>query len=210
MSRYPDLVSCGIRFIHLSFHVGGGLEAIDAFWEQRGHDRSRERLLFAGYSRKGRPHTAYVRWARSHEGCCDVSIGLEDRRPASVWPHRPAKAYRLREIDFDEFIRFVRNLDVPWGGIRAHFAYPWEKDSIMPFKAGAPLELTSFSYDILDEEGQVVMHVKHKKRRAKDWLTIVEPARRFPFPEGDNFFDQPHATACSLAQSLDLKEERPS
>lgn len=185
--------------MHFSFHVGGGLESIDAFWEERGLDRSRERLLFASYSRQGQRHTAYLQWARSHEGCSDVFLGVEARKPSKVWPYRPLKAYKLRDRDFRDFIRFVRELDVPFG-IRARYAYPWDKEmGSVPRPPHARLK--SISFDILDEEQHPAVNLTYE-RQETGWIAIVEPVERFPFPEDKNFFLQPYELGCLLAKTI--------
>lgn len=179
------------------FHVAGGLEDIDAFWETRGLDRSRERLLFSGYSRQGRPHTIFLQWSRSHEECSDVYVGIDARRPAAVWPGRKAKDYRLREDDFRAFIEMVRQMTVPWG-IRARYAYPWEGKGLASALRRPHVRLTSISFDVLDEKQDPAVSVTYEDG-GDNWLAIVEPAMRFPFPETDNFFLLPYQMGCSLA-----------
>ena|GEM_PF-3676109 len=195
MRSYPDLVSCGIRAMHFNFHVSGGLEEIDAFWEERGLDRSKERLLFAGYSRNGHPHTVYLNWARSHDECCDVYLGIEARRPSRVWPGRVLKAHRLRESDLREFLKFIRQKDVPWG-IHARYIYPSPGPAI-PARPPSNTRLRSLSFEVLEEERTAA--ILTFGRQGEQWFMIVEPTTRFPFPKGNNFFREPFETGCALS-----------
>jgi len=200
MASYPDLTACGIRYMHFSFHAAGGLEEIDAFWEKRGLNRSRERLLFTGYSRQGRRHTAYLQWARSHDGCSDVYLGLDARKPSLVWPHRPQKLYQLRNRDFRDFITLIRELDVSLG-IRARYAYPWGKDmESVPRPPRA--RIRSISFDILDDEKNPAVNLTYERQDEGGWIAVVEPIDRFPFPEDKNFFLQPYELGCSLAKAI--------
>jgi hypothetical protein len=200
MSSYPDLAACGMSHVQLYFHVAGGLEVIDAFWERHGLDPTRERLLFSGYSRQGRPHTIFLQWSRSHEGCSDVYVGIDARRPSAVWPGRRAKDYRLREVDFHAFIEMIRQMPVPWG-IRARYAYPWGGRGLASALRRPHVRLTSISFDVLDEKQSPALSVTYEEGD-DTWLTIVEPAVRFPFPEADNFFLLPYQTGCSLAEVI--------
>jgi hypothetical protein len=199
MRAYPDLLACGITAMRFSFHVSGALKEIDSFWAARGLDRSRERLLFAGYSRGGQPHTVYLRWERSHEGCSDVYLGLDARPPSQVWPNRSTKAYRLRIMDLRDFIKKIRAMEVPYG-VRARYTYPMVKD-VEPILRLPHTRPTSISFDLLDEKQRSVMNVTYKRRYGR-WVAIVEPLRGFPFPEGDNFFQLPYEMGCSLGKSI--------
>lgn len=202
MPLYPDLSACGIKFMHLSFHVSGGLERIDTFWEERGLDRSKERLLFAGYTRGKKPHTVYVKWARSHEGCSDVSIGLEARPPSHVFPRRPRGSHRLRETDLRDFIDLVRGLGIAYGGMRVHYGYPWRKSLESMLRLPRRLRPRRLTLDVLlDDTKPPVLSATYEKR-GDDHLLIIEPAGRLPFPEDANIFAQPYQTACLLAESL--------
>ncbi|HEX4966191.1 MAG TPA: hypothetical protein VF173_35610 [Thermoanaerobaculia bacterium] len=201
MTSYPDLTACNISSMEFSFHVSAGLEQIDAFWEDRGLDRSRERLLFAGYTRQGNPHTAYLQWARSHEGCSDVYLGLDARAPSTVWPGRPSKSYKLREHDFRAFVAMVRKLNVHLG-IRARYAY--SSDALGKALGSIPhlapsIRITSVTFEVLDGAGNPAANVAHE-RRNDQWLVIVEPIARFPFPESEEFFSTPYETGCILAR----------
>ena len=188
------------------FHVSGGLEDIDAFWEARGLDRSKERFLFAGYSRKQQPHTIYLQWMRSHDECCDVLLGIEARPPAQVWRRRPVgKEHRLKEKDFREFIEFARDQEVPWG-IKARYAYPWSKSFAAGPRLPAKARVKSLSIEILEEKDRVALTLT-LERSGATWRAIVEPTARFPFPKGKDFFTQPFETRCSLAQSLAPESE---
>lgn len=188
MSKYPDLASSGIRAMQFSFHVTRGLEAIEAFWEERGLDRSKERLLLAGYTRNGHPHTVYLNWARSHERCCDVNIGIEARRPSQVWPGRQGKSYRLNEEHFRKFIDFVIEQEVPWG-IRARYTYP-SPGPIIPArtKESPNFRLKSLSLEVI-EDGRAAAQLTYD-RQGMQWFAIVEPTAGYPFPKGD-FFQEP-------------------
>jgi hypothetical protein len=196
---YPDLNACGIHYMHFSFHVAGGLVEIDAFWEARGLDRTRERLLFAGYSRHGKPHTVYLQWARSHEGCSDVYLGVDARKPSKVWPHRPIKAYRLGAKDFQDFVNLTRKMDVPFG-IRARYAYPWDKEmESVPRPPHARLK--NISFDILDEEQRPAVNLTYE-RQDSGWIALVEPMERFPLPNDKSFFSEPYNLGCLLAKTI--------
>jgi hypothetical protein len=203
MSRYPDLAACGIRYIHLTFHIGGGLEPVESFWESRGLDREHERLLFTGYSRNGKPHTAFLSWARSHEGCCDVWLGLEATRPSKVWPKRPADRYRLTASDLDAFIDLVRGLGVEHGGARARYAFNWDKNLQQILHLPPHAQAVNLALNIVDEKEKIVMTVTYQFR-SDEWLVIIEPAGRlaFPGPSGDDVFAQPYETARTLAMTM--------
>ncbi len=197
MSSYPDLGACDILSMKFSLHVSGGLEEIDAFWAARGLDRGRERLLFAGYTRGGRKHTVYLQWSRSHEGCSDVSMGVESRPPSAVWPHRPLPRYRLRPSDFRDFIGLIREMEVPWG-IRARYTYPSKPAAPIKLPALGNTRLASIAFEVMDETSKPALRVT-RERHGEEWWAIVEPTKRFPFPEGDDFFSVSYATGCSLA-----------
>jgi hypothetical protein len=199
MSAYPDLGACAIYFMQFSFHVSGGMSAIDSFWADRGLARSKERLLFAGYSRKGRPHTAYIQWERSHDNCTEIYLGVEAGSPSKVWPHRSAKEHRLRAKDFRDFIRRVRAMSVPWG-ISARYAYERVRglDSLIRIPGARP---NSLSFEVLDEKKKPVVRITWE-RHGEKWLSIVEPLSRYPFPEGNDFFALPYKMGCSLSNSF--------
>lgn len=211
MPLYPDLNACGIAYMQLSFHVGGGLEAIDAFWEQRGHKRGfAERLLFASYTRSGKPHTVWLQWTRSHVTCADVYLGLEARRPANVWPRRPLKTYRLREADLRKFFALIQTEKVPQGML-ARYAYPWDKSLDAMLHLPPNTRATSLSMDVLDENRQPAMNLTYE-RRGKEWLAVVVPVGRYRFdaePVTDDFFKDPYDVACILGESLRQKRLEP-
>jgi hypothetical protein len=187
--------------MRLSFHVSGGLEQIDSFWEARGLDRSRERLLFAPYSRGSQPHTVYLQWSRSHEGCSDVLLGIDARRASQVWPHRSEGTYRLRLVDLRAFIERIREMELPWG-IRARYSYPSTKDLNSIIRLPLPhTRPTSVAFDLLDEEQRPVMNVTYKRWKRK-WFVVVALIKAFPFPEGDNFFQVPYETGCLLGTTI--------
>lgn len=201
MLSYPDLLACSMNAMRLSFHVSGGLEDIDSFWEERGLDRSRERLLFAPYTRGGQAHTVYLQWARTHEGCCDVILGLDARRSSQVWPLRPEKTYRLRLLDLGAFIEKVREMKLPWG-IRARYSYPSNKDLRSIMRLPLPHTRTiSVAFELLDEQQRPEMNVTYKRWK-REWFVIVQLLKAIPFPEGDNFFRAPYETGCLLGKSL--------
>ena len=203
MSLYPDLVACGISFMHFSFHVSGGVKEIDGFWKARGFERSLGRLLVAGYSRKGRTHTVWLRWARSHATCCDVLMGLEARRPASVYPRLPVDKHRLRESDFRDFLGLFKRKQVPQGVI-ARYAFPWDKSLDPMIHLPPRVKPRSLSLDVFDEKERRVMNVTYERSGA-GWLAIVVPAGHLQFldePISDSFFKVPYDTACLLATSL--------
>jgi hypothetical protein len=201
MPSYPNLTACGIHYMHFRFHISGGFEDVEAFWEVRGLDPSKERLLFARYYRDKRPHTVSLQWFRSHEECCDVLLGIDAQQPAKVWPRRPLKEHLMQERDLRDFLAFARSKDVPWG-IKARYAYQWPRtiDAAIP-RLPSHTRIKSISFEVLDEKDTVAVTLTFK-RHDDDSLAIVEPTDRFPFPEGDDFFAQPFETGCYLARSL--------
>lgn len=201
MSSYPDLDSFGIRYMRLSFHLGGGIETVDSFWESHGLDHSKERLLFSGYMRKGKPHTVSIRWARSHDTCCDVTIGVEVCGPLVAWPRRQQKDHKLREKDLLEFIELAGTMPVETG-IHAKYAYP-RANGWSPFPLSLPprARLKRVSLEIFDDKGKRAMTLTHEKVGA-EWIAIVEPAQRFPFPTARSFFSEPYEVARSFSKSL--------
>jgi len=198
MPPYPDLTSCGIHSMRFSFHVSGGLEDIDEFWEKRGLDRSKERLLFKGYSRSDTAHTVYLGWTRSHDTCCDVFLGIEARQTAQVWPRRSLKVHRLRDKDFREFIAFVRQKEVPLG-IRARYTYP-SPGPLAVRRTSPRVLLKSMSVEVRDAERKALTLTF--ERYADQWFITLEPAGRFPFPDSSDFFAAPFETGCGLASSI--------
>ncbi|HZF07703.1 MAG TPA: hypothetical protein VFE33_02835 [Thermoanaerobaculia bacterium] len=93
----------------------------------------------------------------------------------------------------------MRAMEVP-GGIRARYAYPWDKGlaSLVQLPHARPVRL---SFDVLDEKQKPVMNVTYERGK-KDWLAIVEPLTHYPFPESDDFFDFPYELGCLLAKSI--------
>src|SRR6185295_397994 len=150
-------------YMHFSLHVSGALRTINAFWEERGHDPNTEGLLFAGYSRKGKPHTVWLQWRRSHDDCCDVFLGLEARRPSEVCPKRSGDRYRLRETDLLDFINMIRR-DVT--GVQARYAFPWDKNLEGLIRLPGRARPTSLTLEVYDEKQQRVMDVTYERQGA--------------------------------------------
>jgi hypothetical protein len=208
MPLYPDLAASGIAFMQFAFHVGGGLNEIDAFWRDRGVDLSARRLLFAGYSRKGVPHSVWLQWVRSHDECADVHLGFDARRPSQAWPGLSGKEHRLRESDLREFLQTVAKGE-GLGRVRARYGFPWDKtlDSIM----GLPPQFrpVSLTLEALDEDEQLAMTVTYE-RFGESWFAIIAPSGTFTIkdePVSDTFFKAPYETARLLAKSLQRSEE---
>ena len=205
MPFYPDLNACGIAFIQFSTHVAGGWEYINAFWAQHGYEEGDERLRFTRYIRKDKPHTAWVRWERSHRECCDVFMGLEADRPSRVWTKRSSVAYRLQENIFKDFLNLLSK-SAPLS-VQARYAFPWNKRLDTMIHLPTRVRPKSLTLDVYDERERRVMTVTYEKQGAK-WLAIVGPVGRFQIndtPVTDEFFQAPYKTACLLAESL-LKE----
>jgi hypothetical protein len=185
--------------MEFQFHVSDGLAAVDAFWEARGLARSREPLLFAGYSRGTHRHTIYLHWAREHDSCVNVYVGIDARTPADVWPRRSAKEHRLLVRDFRNFIAHVRALPIH-GGVRVRYGYPW--DEAPPGIVTLPhARVVSLSVEVLDEKEKPAIKVAYEKRRL-GWAIIVEPLSSYPFPEGADVLQPPYALGCSLGESF--------
>jgi hypothetical protein len=209
MPLYPDLAVRGIEFMRFSLHVSGGLEKIDNFWEQHGLARTRERLLFAGYTRRGQPHTVWLQWARSHEGCCDVYFGLDCHAPSHLWPKHLPQGARLREADFRAFIIFLGTTDVAYGGVKARYGYLWNKNLDAVLRLAPHVRPRILSLDVLDEKNQLVMNVSYEKK-GDDWLAIIAPAGRFEFiADPAKLFKTPYETAGLLATSLSQQQLDP-
>lgn len=186
--------------MEFTFHVTSGQELLDDFWEARGLDRSKERLLFAGYSQGEQAHTVYLRWTRSHTDCTDVFFGVDARPPSEVLPKRKSKEHRLRVRDLRDFVAYVRTLDI-YNGVRARYGYPWERgfDNLFRLPRTRPLSLT---FEVLDEDkGKRMMKITYQKEK-RGWIAIVEPSGFYPLPEGKNFFRQPYDLGCSLGKSF--------
>jgi len=210
MPPYPAVYACGVRYIPPSTHHAGGLEEIDAFWEAHGLGRSKELLLFAGYTRKGNPHTIWLQWARSHEACANVWLGLDAARPARVWPQRSDEHYRLHKKPLREFVALLCQRAVPLG-VFTEYAFPREEhlDGVIPLPP--TVRTRSIAFDVYDDSGQQMMSVTYERHDA-EWLTIVMPAGRTSYPEKPDphsLFDVPYKTACLLAQSLQQGRQFP-
>jgi len=185
--------------MEFQFHVSDGLAAVDAFWEARGLTRSREPLVFAGYSRGGHRHTIYLQWLRAHDSCVNVYVGMDARPPAEVWPRRSAKEHRLLARDFNDFIAHVRTLTIH-GGVRVRYGYPWEKalPNIVTLPRARPVSL---SVEVLDEKDTPAIKMTYE-RRQRGWVVIVEPLSNYPFPEDADVLRLPYNLGCSLAKSF--------
>lgn len=212
MALYPDLAACGVNYIQFAFHVAGGQAAVDAFWEARHVDSSAKRLLFSSYSRQGVAHTVWLQWARSHEDCCDVLIGLERCHPSELWPKLKASKHRLREKDLRDFFEAVAKLD-GLGRVQARYAFPWNKniDQLLPLPSQVrPISLT---LEILEEAEtkRPAMRVTYERLDDESWQALVAPVGRFEIkdePVKNTFFKAPYDIACSLAKYFHTTAEQ--
>lgn len=203
MALYPDLTACGIHYMHFWFHVTGGYRKIEEFWKKRGLDGSDRALVFAGYSRRGNPHTVSLQWFRTHQGCCDVLLGLDAVKPQKRWPRRKAKEHRLREEDFHAFIDFVRGMKVP-NGLLVQYAFPWNGSLESMVKAPPRTRAVSVTLEVVDDTENPLTSITYQKFN-EETLAIVEPIGRFRFldePVSEKLFQEPYKLACLLAKSL--------
>jgi hypothetical protein len=202
MALYPDLAGAGIHSMHFRLHASGGYRRVSEFWKKRGLSPAKENLAFTGYTRGKKRHTAFVRWWRTHDTCCEVLFGVEGNAPGEVFARTAAKDHRLSERSFREFIEFLRER-WPDVAIYPRYGFQWPGSPASFVALPSSLRPVSLSFEVADEKGNPAMVVSLERRRGEGQVAIL-PSRPLRFnaePVSEKFFQTAFEGASLLGQA---------
>jgi hypothetical protein len=193
--------------MRFQFHLSAGLEIMESFWEERGLQRTREPVLFGGYTRGSVRHTAYLEWERSHAKCADVRLGLVADKPKAVFPRMKASEHRLLVKDLRVFFNMLRQLpERAVSGIAAEYGIPWHHDLQKLFKPRAPdfVRVTKVETEIRSKDNKkIAMRLEYRREHDGSCLAVVKPVGTLELMRLDRFFDAAYRAGCMFAQSVE-------